>query len=238
MHWTICRADGIVRQSSRKSQMPMAKRPTPPTATDEQVRALLERYRCPVPFHEVRTRFLGNIASPIMGASPMKEVETLWGGELPEFESIEAANELIGALVMGLWNRLTRHQERGNPFRLTRLDVPATREGLAMLALMRRQELDGFIDGLFGHETAIDLPEKATRGLDALSEMRALMAAVLDLSHDETKPATSAALQTTLKNMREMTRISEDEMHVVVLACKRARGQLLATLPASKPTLH
>jgi prophage antirepressor-like protein len=68
--------------------------------------------------------------------------------------------------------------------------------------------------------------------------MRALMAAVLDLSHDETKPATSAALQTTLKNMREMTRISEDEMHVVVLACKRARGQLLATLPASKPTLH
>jgi len=35
-----------------------------------------------------------------MGASPMKEVETLWGGELPEFESIEAANELIGALVM------------------------------------------------------------------------------------------------------------------------------------------
>jgi len=30
-----------------------------------------------------------------------------------------------------------------------------------MLALMRRQELDGFIDGLFGHETAIDLPEKS-----------------------------------------------------------------------------
>jgi hypothetical protein len=51
-----------------------------------------------VPFHEVRTRFLGNIASPIMGASPMKELESLWGGELPEFENIEAANELIGAV--------------------------------------------------------------------------------------------------------------------------------------------
>jgi hypothetical protein len=99
-----------------KSQTLIAKRPVPSTATDEQVRVLLERYRCPVPLHEVRTRFLGNIASPIMGASPMKEVEKLWGGELPEFETIEAANELIGALVMGLWNRLTRHQERGNPF--------------------------------------------------------------------------------------------------------------------------
>ncbi len=216
----------------------MAKRPVPPTATEEEVRALLERYRCPVPFHEVRTRFLGNIASPIMGASPMKEVESLWGGELPEFETIDAANELIGALVMGLWNRLTRHQERGNPFRLTRLDVPATREGLAVLALMRRQELDGFIDGLFGQETAIDLSERATRGLDALGEIRALMAAVFELANDETKPATSLDVQATLRNLREMTKIAEHEIHAVVLACTRARRQLLETLPTSKPTLH
>jgi hypothetical protein len=216
----------------------MAKRPIPPTATDEQVRVLLERYRCPVPFHEVRTRFLGNIASPIMGASPMKEVESLWGGELPEFENIEAANELIGALVMGLWNRLTKHQERGSPFRLTRLDVPATREGLAVLALTRRQELDGFIEGLFGQETALDLPERATRGLDALGEIRAFMAALFDMANDETKTASSQDVQATLRNMREMTRIAEHEMHAVVLACKRARGQMLAKLPASKPTLH
>lgn len=90
----------------------MVKRPIPPTATDAEVRILLERYLCPVAFHEVRTRFLGNIASPVMAASPMKEVASLWGGELPEFDTIEAANELVGALVMGLWNRLSRHQER------------------------------------------------------------------------------------------------------------------------------
>jgi len=50
----------------------MAKRTDPPQASDEQVRALLERYKCPVPFHEVRTRFLGNIATPDMSASPMR----------------------------------------------------------------------------------------------------------------------------------------------------------------------
>jgi hypothetical protein len=55
----------------------MAKPPTPPTATDEEVRALLERYRRPVPFHEVRTRFLGNIATPVMSASPIRTVECL-----------------------------------------------------------------------------------------------------------------------------------------------------------------
>jgi hypothetical protein len=104
----------------------MTKRTDPPQASDEQVRALLERYRCPVPFHEVRTRFLGNIATPVMSASPMRVVEDLWGGELPVFDTIDEANELIGALVAGLWNRLTRHQDRNSPFRLTRIE-PSTR---------------------------------------------------------------------------------------------------------------
>lgn len=134
---------------------------------DEEVCALLERFACPVPFHEVRTRFLGNIATPVMSVSPMKVVGDLWRGELPEFETIEDANELVGALVTGLWNRLTRHQDRAAPFRLTRTETKATREGIASLALMRRQELDGFIEGLFGREEEVDFPERAHRGLHA-----------------------------------------------------------------------
>ena len=73
----------------------MAKRTTPLTARDDQVRALLEHYHCPVPFHAVRTRFLGNIASPDMQGSPMKMVEALWGGELPTFDSIDEALQLL-----------------------------------------------------------------------------------------------------------------------------------------------
>lgn len=68
-------------------------------------------------------RFLGDIASPAMSASPIKAVQDLWGGELPPFDTIDEANELIGALVMGLWNRLTRHQDRGSPFRMMRIAV-------------------------------------------------------------------------------------------------------------------
>jgi hypothetical protein len=216
----------------------MAKPPAPPTATDEEVRALLERYRCPVPFHEVRTRFLGNIATPVMSASPIRTVEGLWGGELPDFGSINAANELIGALVMGLWNRLTRHQERNTPFRLTRPDVAPSREGLATLALIRRQELDGFVEGLFGAEEAIDLPERAHRGLGVLGELRALIAGVLDVAKDATKAASVGDIKGTLRQMREMTRIAEHEMHEVILSCKRARRDMLVSLPARKPTLH
>ena len=41
----------------------MAKRTTPPTANDDEVRALLARYHCPVPFHAVRTRVFNRVAS-------------------------------------------------------------------------------------------------------------------------------------------------------------------------------
>ena len=196
----------------------MTKRPAPPTATDDQVRALLERHKCPVPFHEVRTRFLGNIATPDIGASPIKMVESLWGGKLPEFDTIDAANELIGALVMGLWNRLTRYQERSAPFRLARLDVAATREGLAALALIRRQELGGFVEGLFGAQESVDLPERAHLGLNVLDEMRALIAGVLDVATDENKAANVGDVKGTLRQIREITRIAEHEIHAVVLS--------------------
>jgi hypothetical protein len=216
----------------------MPTRANPSPATDEQVRTLLEKYQCPVPFHEVRTRFLGNIASPIMSASPIKVVQDLWGGELPAFDTIDEANELIGALVMGLWNRLTRHQERSSPFRLSRTETAAARPGLAALALTRRQELDGFVEGLFGRQKNIDLPERAHRGLDELGQMRALFEAVVVLAEDDAKPVTDKDMETTLRHMREMTRNAEHEIHAVVLACNHARRQMLAGMPTSKPTVH
>jgi hypothetical protein len=105
-----------------------------------------------VPFHAVRTRFLGNIASPVISASPLDTVRALWGGELPEFDILDALDELLRVLVMGLWNRLTLHQKRNAPFRLMRIDMPETREGLAHIALIRRDGLNGFVEGLFGAE--------------------------------------------------------------------------------------
>ena len=203
----------------------MSKKPTPPAAADNRVRALLDRYRCPVPFHVVRTRFLGNIASPDMTASPIKMVEALWGGELPAFETIDAANELIGALVMGLWNRLTRHQERSASFRLTRIEVPTTREGMGKLALLRRQELEGFVEGLFGDKESLDLPERAHKALGTLAEIRAMLEASSKLAEDPTKAAEPADIAVTLGHFRKLTRIAEHEIHEAVLSCTRARRQ-------------
>ena len=71
---------------------------------------------------------------------------------------------------MGLWNRLSRHQERSAPFRLLRVNISGTREGLAGISLIRRAELDGFIHGLFGREESLELPERARRALTDLSD--------------------------------------------------------------------
>jgi hypothetical protein len=216
----------------------MPKPKLPQTPTDDQVRALLVRHKCPVPFHAVRTRFLGNIVTPALPSAPMDTVAALWGGEMPVFEGLDAANELIGALVMGLWNRLTRHQERSAPFRLTRIEVPATREGLSRLAQVRQEELAGFIEGLFGDHDSLDFPERAHKALGVLAEIRAMLEGVRELADNTAKPAPPAEIPGTLGQMRELTRIAEHEMHELVLSCTRARRQMLEMMPAGKPVLH
>jgi hypothetical protein len=214
----------------------MAKPKPRPTATDDEVRALLRCYQCPVPFHAVRTRLLGNIATPAM-RSPVEIVSALWGGELPTFDTLDDANELIGVLV-GLWNRLTRHQERSAPFRLTRIEAPVTREGLTTLALMRREELDGFIDGLFGAHESLDLPERAHNALGVLAEICAMLEGVGEVADNPTIPGTPADIADTIGHLREFTRIAEHEMHELVLSCTRARRQMLRTMPAARPVVH
>lgn len=206
--------------------------------TEKALRDLLDKYACPVPYHEVRTQFLGNIASPELTASPMRVVEKLWAGELPVFDSMENANELIGALVQGLWNDLTKHQKRSQPFRLTRLNLEPSAENLARFAQVRRQELEGFVEGLFGDQDHIDLPERAHQALGHLGELRAMMAGIEDLVAHDVQAESRTELETTFKHVRELTRIMETEIHEAVLSCTKARRQMLEGLPTQKPTMH
>jgi hypothetical protein len=139
---------------------------------------------------------------------------------------------------MGLWNRLTRHLERSAPFRLSRIDVPATREGLGRLALMRQEELEGFVEGLFGDKESLDLPEQAHKALGVLADIRAMVEATAEVAQNRSKPGGPAEVATTLGLFREVTRIAEQEIHGVVLSCTRARRQMERTLPTSRPVLH
>ena len=206
-------------------------------AGDRKMRDLLQRYACPVPFHTVRTRFLGNIDTPGLDASPIEAVKDLWGGELPPFEDMAAANALLQDLI-GLWNHLTRHQSRSKPFRLVRVSVKPTRDDLLGLCRTRSEEIEGFVDGLFGADEEVDLPERAVAGMDRLGEINAMILGVLHLLDDQSQSPTETELGDRLRNVNELSRIAEKELQDVILACVRARRQSLAQGSTRRPTSH
>ena len=206
--------------------------------TEKAVRDLLDKYACPVPYHEVRTRFLGAIASPVLEKSPMPVVKALWGGEFPPFDSMDDLNNLIDVLINQLWNSLTKHNERTATFSLTRLKLDPSAENLARFAQVRRKELDGFVEGLFGDRDRIDLPERAHQALGHLGELRAMMAGIEDLVARDIQAESRTELETTFRHVRELTCIMETEIHEAVLSCTRARRQMLEGLPTQKPTMH
>jgi len=100
------------------------------------------------------------------------------------------------------------------------------------------QELDGFFHGLFGADEEVEVPERASRGLDSLSKMRTMFALVVDVAGDKTKPGTIKNMETTLRLLREITKNAEHEIHAIVLACARSRRQMLAGFMVKKPTIH
>ncbi len=104
--------------------------------------------------------------------------------------------------------------------------------------MLRRQELEGLVEGLFGTEEVLDFPERAHRGLGALSEMWALFEGTEAVARGEAKTGTERDMEKTLRLLRQMTKDAEHEIHATLLSCNRARRQMLASLPAQKPTLH
>lgn len=218
----------------------MAMRGLNQSVDDEALRALLKRYACPIPYHQVRARFMGNIATPDMNASPMKEVQRLWNDALPEFENREEAEAFFGAFLQGMWNGLSVHQKRNDPFKLARVKTaPASYEYLARLGKVRREEIDGFIDGLFAGQEDMDFPESAHKAVGTLGELRALFAATEDMASKPPGPADVSTIEQTAKHLRELTRIAEIEINTIIQSCRRARQQMLATQTMDRPsTLH
>ena len=200
--------------------------------------ALLERYKCPTPFHAVRTHFMGSIASPAETISPIETLKQLWGGELPAFDSMEDLNELLNVLINELWNQLAKHQTTVTPFRLTRIEVKPTREDLRNFARVRQQEIEGFIEGVFGSNDELDLPEAAHKAVDVLGEVRAMLAGAVKLLEDESKSAELSELKALTYNLQDIGKVAEKEMNAAIQSCRRARGQGGPHGPVNNPTMH
>ena len=91
---------------------------------------------------------------------------------------------------------------------------------------------------MFGNEASIDLPERAQQALKVLSEMRAMLAGIVDLMADRTKPATPEDLTQALRNIQQLTIAGETEIHKAVLSCTRARRHAMSQSSATRPPLQ
>ena len=202
----------------------------PGSATDKDVRSLLVRYKCPTPFHVVRALIMGDIATPRLGVSPLGALTQIWGGEMPVFASQEDAEEVTRIVVQGLWNRLADHQNARNPFRLTRFEVMPTRQALYELALLRAQELEGFVDGLFGPEDEMMLPQNAHEAVQALAELHSMFGGAATLLADDVKSAPAHELKALLLNLQKLTIVADELINKVVQSGKRSRSQRLEAL--------
>ena len=201
---------------------PPGRGPGPGSAAD--VRAVLERHECEVPYHAVRARFMGAIAAPTLKVKPVAVVQSLWGGELPECRDLEEAQALLDTMVMGLWNRLSVHQEPNRPFRLIRCELPSTPEEVTSYATTRLEELEGFVIGLFGDNEAMELPESARDALDVLRDLLSFFGGYRQFAAEITTPD---KLAEAVSNMRQLTEASEAQINTVIRSCTHARRAAL-----------
>ena len=199
--------------------------------------ALLERYDCPTPYHAVCTLFLGAM-SATAPVQPMKVLATIWDGKLPAFPSIDAVNELLEALINGLWNELTVHQDETQPYRLTPTPARATRQSLASLVETRAEEIHGFLTGIFGDQVDLEVPEPMAESLDTLMELGEVFSGMQTLLEDPEKPTSPADLKALKMHIAELTHIVEQEIHVVVIVARVLREQEGAMEEKTELTVH
>ena len=130
---------------------------------------------------------------------------------------------------MGLWNQLSGHRGRKNPFRLQRMRLPQDGATLARYTRTRVEELEGLVGGLFGDEEMIDLPERAHEAIGHLAEIRSFFASYDQFADD---PGAVKDLKDTHRNLLELTRIAESEINALLESSSRARRQQLQVITA------
>ncbi len=151
---------------------------------------------------------------------------------------MEDVNHLLNKLINGLWNELTAHQNQDYPFRLMPLTTKPTSDSLRLLALTRQQEIEGFVEGVFGHHESLDSPESAHHAMQMLQDLRGMFSGAVHLLDNPNPQDDDSSLPGLVTNLNEVSRILEAEMNVAILSFARARIQGNVSTSMAKPTMH
>ena len=214
-------------------------KPKFPYAGDAALKRLLERYRCPAPFHVARMRFWGEIVSPSLQASPIKTIESLWPSGLPPFNNRDEANAFFQAL-MSLWNNVARFQSGSPPLKLQKVDNVDTRVSLYAAAKLRVEELlDGFMHGFTGGNRQIDVPPGVGDLLGRLEKGIELLATTRNTFAKPPGPDDAAMLAALGQVFPEVDRAVQGDLNAIAVAVTGWRmNQLRGLRDQASGNLH
>lgn len=184
----------------------------------------MRRYRCPLPFTVVRMRFLGEIASPRMGVSPLKTIQSFWNDEFPVFDREDEANAFFQSL-MSLWNRMARHQD-GVVVKLTKPRSPRDRAEAAAVMRLRAEEIDGFLMGLGETDDPVFTP--ALSG--SVTGLRSTAALLEKIARKTEEGSTEGTLQDYSLMIDRTTQEVESLLTAILKAAKELRRQSILGL--------
>ena len=201
---------------------PANKPKTTSAAMYADVRRLLKKYHCQFELHQIRTRFMGAIASPIDQINPNLEIQALWQGQMPNFASIDAANEFMQVFVMGLWNEQATHFGTGHTFKLAENDPEPTEKGLKAHAKLRFEELASFMAGFFQGEDSLRVSDEISDCMDVLDDLVAMFGGLARLPKERQVPG-QEQIRDLIDQLVDLTKIAEKELNQIIAISAQER---------------
>ncbi len=225
-----------------RAEWPTMAKPKFPYVGDAAMRRFLKLHNCPTPFHVARMRFWGEIASPSLQVSPVKTISSLWPDGLPTFENGDETNRFFQTL-MGLWNRMARHQDASSPVKLQTVDRPSTRDALREAAAMRVDELyDGFMHGFTGGHREMDVPPGVADLLSRVEKGIELFATTRNTFAKPPGPDDAEMLMELARVFPEVDHAVQADLNAIAVAVKEWRKShlpgALNRLAAKSGPLH
>jgi len=137
---------------------------------DEAFIKMLEHYGCETPLGVIKMRFAGAICSPNLKLRPTDVISSFWPeGRTPRLET-KAEADLFFKFFMGLWDEIF------DEIKAVKLKLPQLKEkDLKAYCQIRYDEVEqGYVEGFFGGEENLKMPNYLAQIIDSLSEMALL----------------------------------------------------------------
>ena len=189
----------------------------------EIINDLLIKYHCPVPDHQFRAILIGYIISPLNPPPPGEIIKNIWGGNLPNFEDIDAFSFFMNNVFMHYWNSLTDHRNLKIRFIFKEIKVKNTAKNLSELCRIRREEIGGLLFGVMSGDENINFSKQIQKSIAHLEEIWGYFEATHELIKKNGVGKTPKEVANMIFLLKDMEKIAQIEINDLIENCSNER---------------